>query len=117
MAIDAGRVRVQMLVASESARSLLGSNLGMLRVALEERGLTVEQLVVEPTTSSSSSESSRNEARDQSGQDARNESRDQAKQDSSQGRSRGRRDHDEMNGEPGNHAESQERFDQILQDA
>ena len=117
MAIDAGRVRVQMQVASESARSLLGSNLNMLRTALEERGLTVEQLVVESKTSSGSSESSRNEARDQSGQDARNESRDQANHDSAQGRSRGRRDHGEMNGEPDNHAESQERFDQILQDA
>ena len=117
MAIDAGRVRVQMQVASESARSLLGSNLGMLRTALEERGLTVEQLVVESKTSTGSSESSRNESRDQGGQDARNESRDQANHDSAQGRSRGRRDRGEMNGEPGTPAESQERFDQILQDA
>ena len=118
MAVDAGRVRVQMLAGSESARALLGSNLGMLRTALEERGLAVERLVVETTNSTTTSDSSsRGESRDQGGQDARNEGRGQAEQDASQGRSRGRRDRGEAGGraEPGK--DSPERFDQVLQDA
>ena len=118
MAVDAGRVRVQMLAGSESARALLGSNLGMLRTALEDRGLAVERLVVETTNTTTTSDSaSRGESRDQSGQDARNEGRGQAEQDASQGRSRGRRDRGEAGGraEPGK--DSPERFDQVLQDA
>ncbi|MCH2162581.1 MAG: flagellar hook-length control protein FliK [Phycisphaerales bacterium] len=118
MAIDSGRVRVQMLTASESARSLLGSNLGMLRSALEERGLIVERLVVDTTTTTTTSDStSRSESRDQGGQDARNEGRDQAQQDASQGRSRGRRDRGEAGGRSQLGKDSPKRFDQVLQDA
>ena len=92
MTMQAGRVSVVMTTAAETARGLLNTNLGMLRQALEDRGLAVERLTVEtvprPVESGSSS---RSEHRGD-GQDARSGQDADARQDAGQGRSRGRRE-------------------------
>ena len=92
MTMQAGRVSVVMTTVAETARGLLNTNLGMLRQALEDRGLAVERLTVEtvprPVESGSSS---RSEHRGD-GQDARSGQDADARQDAGQGRSRGRRE-------------------------
>lgn len=92
MTMHAGRVAVALTASADSARSLLQTNLGMLRQALEDRGLAVERLTVEtvarPTESGSGS---RSENRGD-GQDARSGQDAEGRQDAGQGRSRGRRE-------------------------
>ncbi len=92
MTMNAGRVAVLMTTAADTAQSLLKNNLGMLRQALEERGLAVERLTVDtvarPTESNAGS---RSEHRGD-GQEARSGQDADGRQDAGQGRSRGRRE-------------------------
>lgn len=87
MTVEAGRVAVHMVAASDSARGLLSGNLDMLRTSLEERGLAVDRLAVE-LGSRSANESTRSDAEQQ----AREGRENNARQDASQGRSRGHRE-------------------------
>ena len=92
MRMEGGRVAVLLTAASDSARSLLGDNLGSLRQALEDRGLAVDRLVVETSTrTSEGSQGSRSEHRGD-GQDARGGQDTAGRQDAGDGRSRGRRE-------------------------
>ena len=90
MVIEEGRVTVQIHAARDSARTLLAGNLDVLRTALEERGLAVERLAVDPAPKSTTDGSSRGEGREQSEDGSRGEDQEHGKQDASQGRSRGR---------------------------
>ena len=92
MRMEGGRVAVLLTAATDSARSLLGDNLGSLRQALEDRGLAVDRLVVETSTrTSEGSQGSRSEHRGD-GQDARGGQDTAGRQDAGDGRSRGRRE-------------------------
>ncbi len=94
MSVEAGRVSVQIAAASDSARALLQGNLGMLRTALEERGLAVDRLAVDSTAKSIGDGTARSDARESGEHGTRGGDREESRQDASQGRSRGRREHD-----------------------
>ena len=93
MSVEAGRVSVQIAAANDSARALLQGNLGMLRTALEERGLAVDRLAVDGTAKSIGDGAARSESRESGDSGTRGGDRDESRQDASQGRSRGRREH------------------------
>ena len=93
MSVEAGRVSVQIAAANDSARALLQGNLGMLRTALEERGLAVDRLAVEGTAKSIGDGTAKSDSRESGDSGTRGGDREESRQDASQGRSRGRREH------------------------
>ena len=92
MTMNAGRVAVLMTAAADTAQSLLQNNLGMLRQALEDRGLAVERLTVETVARPTESGSGTRSENRGDGQDARSGQDAEGRQDAGQGRSRGRRE-------------------------
>ncbi len=92
MTMSAGRVAVLMTAAADTAQSLLRNNLGMLRQALEDRGLAVERLTVETVARPTESGSGTRSENRGDGQDARSGQDAEGRQDAGQGRSRGRRE-------------------------
>ncbi len=92
MRMEGGRVTVLMAAATESARSLLQTNLGSLRTALEDRGLAVDRLVVESAARPQETTSNGRSENRSDGQDARGGQDASGRQDAGDGRSRGRRD-------------------------
>ena len=120
MTMNAGRVAVLMTAAADTAQSLLRNNLGMLRQALEDRGLAVERLTVETVARPTESGSGTRSENRGDGQDARSGQDAEGRQDAGQGRSRGRRE-DASSRQSGRETDSSRsetaEFDEALADA
>ncbi len=90
MTMQEGRVNVQLSAANEQAHRLLNENLAMLRTTLESKGLKVDRLSVQVSTSSAQSQSASPAPNAQQNADS---SQQDANHDAGQGQSRGRSDH------------------------